>query len=124
MKVIMLEPGRKAEIKDIGEGLEQMQAAVGGYIEAVYPFGDPVAIVCNEDGKLMDLPLNRVLYKPDGTPCDVICGPAFICGVGEENFIDIPENLAEKYLEEFLMPEKLFFSGGQTIVMKYQPKED
>ena len=34
----------------IGCELEDLQATVGGDIEAVYPFSDPVAIICNDEG--------------------------------------------------------------------------
>ena len=36
------------------------------YIEAIYPYEDPVALVCNEEGKLEGLPLNRALRDEDG----------------------------------------------------------
>lgn len=61
--VVMLEPGKEARIAKIGSSLEAMQEAVGGYIEAVYPFEDTVCIVCNEKGKIDGLPLNRALYE-------------------------------------------------------------
>ena len=50
MKVLVVEPLKECYAKEIG-GLEEMQALVGGYIQAVYPFEDPVAVVCNEEGK-------------------------------------------------------------------------
>ena len=53
-------------MKEIGEELEDLQHEVGGYIEAVYPFEDEVAIVCNEEGKLEGLDLNRSLRGDDG----------------------------------------------------------
>ena len=45
---------------------ESLQHEVGGYIEAIYPCEDPVALVCNEEGKLEGLPLNRALRDEDG----------------------------------------------------------
>ena len=45
---------------------EILQAAVGGDIQAVYPYEDPVALICNEEGKLLGLPLNRALFDDDG----------------------------------------------------------
>lgn len=65
MKVVLLEPGKQAKIADIGTSLESMQRTVGGYIEAVYPFEEEVCIVCNEEGKIYGLPLNRALREPD-----------------------------------------------------------
>ena len=51
MKIMRVEPETAPELVDMEGTLEALQAAVGGYIEAVYPFDDPVAIVCNDDGK-------------------------------------------------------------------------
>ena len=35
------------EVKDIDPGLASLQHEVEGWIEATYPFEDPVAIICN-----------------------------------------------------------------------------
>ena len=40
-----------------------MQAVVGGNIEALYPFEEAVSIICNEEGKINGLPLNRAVYR-------------------------------------------------------------
>lgn len=50
--VLVVEPGKTPYVKEIDSGLVSLQSEVGGWIEAVYPFEDPVAIVCNEEGKL------------------------------------------------------------------------
>ena len=47
MRVLKIEPRKEPEIIDIPDTLEAMQEAVGGYIEAIYPFAEEVAIVCN-----------------------------------------------------------------------------
>ena len=64
--VLVVEPGKEPYVKEIDSGLESLQHEVGGYIEAIYPYEDPVALVCNEEGKLEDLPLNRALRDEDG----------------------------------------------------------
>ena len=66
MRVIVVEPKKKPMVRDIDAGLESMQKIVGGSIEAVYPFADPVALICNGEGKLLGLPLNRALRDGDG----------------------------------------------------------
>ena len=65
MDVLIVEPEKSPRIANISGDLESLQKAVGGYIEAVYPYDDPVAIVCNEEGKLIGLPLNRKLEDYD-----------------------------------------------------------
>lgn len=56
MRILKIEPERKPERADIPDTLEAMQEVVGGYIQAVYPFEEPVALICNEEGKLNGLP--------------------------------------------------------------------
>ena len=48
MKVLMVEPGKSPYAAEIESGLKSLQAAVGGDIQAVYPYEDPVALICNE----------------------------------------------------------------------------
>ena len=52
INIIMLEPGKKAYLKEIDNTLESLQREVEGYIEAIYPFEEEVCLVCNEEGKM------------------------------------------------------------------------
>ena len=61
MTILVVEPMKPPTVQEIDGSLESMQRIVGGDIEAVYPFDDPVAIVCNEEGKMLGLPMNRAL---------------------------------------------------------------
>lgn len=70
MKILKVEPEKAPEIVDMEGTLEALQAAVGGYIEAVYPWEDPVAIICNDDGKFNGMAPNRALYDADGEIMD------------------------------------------------------
>ena len=103
MNVLMIEPGalpRQAEIQD---SLAAMQQTVGGPIQAIYPFPEPVALICHEEGKLIGLPLNRALRDEDGEIYDIIAGPFFLCGAppDSENFTSLtPEQMAH-YEERF-----------------------
>ena len=81
MRVIVVEPAETPAVRDIGSDLESMQQIVGGSIEAVHPFEEPVALVCNEAGKLLNLPLNRALRDGRGDVYDVIAGTFFLCAV-------------------------------------------
>ena len=98
MKIIMVEVGKEPYVTNIPHTLENMQKAVGGYIEAVYPWkdADPVALVCNEEGILLELPINRMLNDADGIVCNF-----FLCGLGDEDFEDMPEKLIDKYMAMF-----------------------
>ena len=57
------------------------------------------------NGKLMGLPLNRALWDEDGLMYDVIAGTFLVVGLGEEDFVSLSPELAQKYEEEFHQPE-------------------
>ncbi len=110
MKVLIVEPRKRPRRADIPHTLEEMQKLVGGYIEIIYPFDDPIAVVCDDEGKLKGYELNRVLKN-----IDIIAGTFFIAGVGEEDLTDLPEELIEKYEEVFRYPQ-MFFRSPRGIV--------
>lgn len=106
MRVIICEPGKFARGEEIDNTLEKLQELVGGYIQIIYPFEDMVCIVCNEEGKISGLPLNRALTNPNsGDIYDIIAGTFLICGTGEEDLTDIPDPEFDKYLEMFNEPQ-------------------
>ena len=47
LTVLMVEPGKAPYQATIGADLKSLQQVVGGYIESIAPYDDPVAIVCN-----------------------------------------------------------------------------
>ena len=59
MTVLAVLPGKAPERMELSGSLESMQKFVGGTIQAVYPFPDPVAVVCHDEGKLTALDHNR-----------------------------------------------------------------
>lgn len=97
MKVLLIKPREYAKVIDISPGLESLQNAVGGYIEAIYPYDDPVAVICNEEGKILGLELNRELRDESGRIYDILCGDILIVGLGDEDFCELSDELIEKY---------------------------
>ena len=80
MYVLMVQPGQPPEAKEIKDGLASLQAEVGGPIQALYPFAEPVALICHEEGKLLGLSLNRCLSLEDtGEIYDIIAGTFLLC---------------------------------------------
>lgn len=66
ISVLFIQPNKYPKIIEIDDSLEAMQKVVGGNIEEYMPFEDEVAIICNEEGRVMGLPLNRAIYsEPD-----------------------------------------------------------
>ena len=86
LTVLEIAPGHYPKQVEIDPDLKALQQAVGGNIGASYPFSDPVAIVYNDEGKLMGLPLNRALRDGSGEAYDVVAGTFLVVGLGEEDF--------------------------------------
>ena len=124
IRVLLFEPGKYGRAIEIDDTLEGMQQTVGGWIEEYMPFEDDVALVCNDEGKMLGLPLNRAIEGEDGKIMDVICGDFFICyaPIESERFLSLPPELAEKYKEKFEWPEQIFMKNGEGLVAhKYNP---
>ncbi len=118
MNVLLIEPLKEPRPIQIESGLEPLQQAVGGDIQAVYPFDDPVAIIVNDEGKNIGLPPNRVLRDENGRIYDILPGNALIVGLGEESFTDLSPKLIKKYSEYFKVPEQFWNKNGKIIVTK------
>lgn len=103
MKVLLTEPGKPPKPAIIPQTLAAMQKAVGGLIQAVYPFDDPVALICNEEAKLEGLPLNRALRDEDGNIYDIIAGTFFLCGAppDSEDFTSLTDEQLAHYTNRF-----------------------
>ena len=115
MDVLLIKPGMYPQPIKIGCELEDMQAAVGGDIEAVYPFDDPVALVMHDEGKIMGKELNRTLRDDEGQPYDIVAGDMLVVGLGEEDFDSLSPELMEKYEKHFHQPE-MFVKMGRSIM--------
>lgn len=98
IRVLFVEPDKEPCVKEIPDTLEAFQKEVGGYIQAIYPFKESVALVCNEEGKLFGLPPNRLLRDNDcGVVYDIISGNFVIVGVNGDRFISLTEEQVDKY---------------------------
>ena len=123
MTVLVVEPRKEPYVKEIDPGLHSLQAEVGGDIGATYPFSDPVALVCNDEGKLIGLDLNRGLRDENGELYDIMAGTFLVVGLGEEDFASLSPELAQKYTEHFRQPEQFINLGGQIIAVPVEPEK-
>ena len=96
-----------------------MQHIVGGNIQAVYPFEEPVALICNEEAKLTNLPPSRALRDEDGNVYDIICGTFFLCAAppDSENFESLTEEQMERYTKRFQHPEVFLRVNGEIVAV-------
>lgn len=124
LEVLLVEPGQYAKMTTIEAGLSSMQKIVGGDIQAAYYFDEPVALVCNEEGKINGLELNRAVKDENGKMIDIIAGTFFICGLGDENFTSLPPEHREKFEKMFKKPEAFLKMGKGIMSIPVEPKKD
>ena len=118
MTVLVVEPGMSPYVKEIDSGLKSLQSEVGGWIEAVYPFEEEVALILNEEGKLYGLPLNRALCDEDGDAYDVVAGTFLVVGLGEEDFCSLSDEYIEKFYKRFEIIEEFVEIDGKIVVTR------
>lgn len=98
IKILVVEPNKLPFEKEIPKKSEEYQNVVGGYIECVtLNNSDSVILVCNEEAKVDNLPLNRDIEY------DIIAGTFFVVGDDYENgdFVSLTDNQIKKYKERF-----------------------
>ena len=105
----------------ISDTLENLQRTVGGYIETVTIASD-MAIICNEEGKILGMPLNRSV-RMEGQIVDIIAGTFFICDCSGSNFGSLSQEQQQKYLRMFKYPERFLKINGEIAALKYNPNE-
>lgn len=126
IKVILVQEGELAKSVSIDNKLEAMQKLVGGQIEEYMPFADDIAIICNEEGKMCGLPLNRAIYAEDTNEMiEIIAGDFFVAyaPIDSEKFESLPKELEEKYLKKFKKPEKFIKLNNEIKAIPYMPKD-
>ena len=123
MHVLKVEPCKEPVEIDIEAGLESLQAQVGGYIEAVYPYEDPVALVCNEEGKLNGSSLNRALYSEEGKLVDILAGDFLVVGLTEDSFGSLTPEQMQRYEQKFHQPETFVRMGKSIMALPIPDKE-
>ena len=117
MKVLVVEPLKKPYLKEIDSGLVSLQHEVGGYIQAVYPWEEMCAIVCDEEAKLTGKELNRALREEDGHIYDIVAGTFLIVGLSEDDFTSLTDEQIQKFSKKFAMPETFLRIGGRLLVV-------
>jgi hypothetical protein len=115
IRVLLVEPGKHPRLVEVEHTLRNLQKLVGGDIQAVYPWAsDLIGLVCDDAGKL----------KPENKPnrllevYDLLVGPFFLCGLGQEDFISISDELALKYAKKFWMPETFLRTPRGLLVIR------
>ena len=98
LRCLLVEPYELPKEIEIENTLDEKQKIVGGYIECIYLPNDPdVVLICNEEGKINGMKLNRYIGH------DIIAGPFLIVGDDYENgdFKSLNDEQILKYKMKF-----------------------
>ena len=118
MRVLVVEPECRPEVKEIDDSLSVMQEIVGGYIQVVH-LDDSVVLVCNDEGKLLDFPANRGLRDKDGQMYDIVFGTFFLCSAPPDcdHFTSLTPEQIQRYRERFYTPEMFWGMDGRIVCL-------
>ena len=132
--IIFVAPGKVPEVKTIPHSNQAFQQLVGGHYCHIYPWKDKAALLCHDDGKLIGLPPNRILFadeekamqKPQGKLAgepiiEWIAGNFIICGLAPENFCSLTPEQIERYTKRFWYPEQFYNRNGYCTVLRSEP---
>lgn len=117
MRIIVVEPQMKPTIRHINGSLVSMQDVVDGTIQAMYPYDDAVALVANDEGKVLGLPMNRALRDDDGAVYDIVHGTFFICGLSEDSFASLTDEQLHRFMRIYATPELFLRMNNQIVIL-------
>ena len=80
-------------------------------------------IVCNEEGKLEGLPLNRALRDEDGDIYDVVAGTFMVVGLTDDSFGSLTVEQMQKFSDLFKVPEQFVKLGDKIVAIPMISKE-
>ena len=83
-------------------------------ITATYPWEERAALVTDDNGLFTEKLFSRYIPELE----QPIKGNFFICGLGEEDFAELPQDLIQKFRERFWVPEAFVSMFGQMAVIQ------
>lgn len=93
--VIVKRPGEEAYVEPLFENtLKSFQQTVGGHIETV-TFAEDAVVVCNDEGRLQQLPYNCKFLGVD------FYGTIIICGTKHDDFASLKASCIPSLLNSF-----------------------
>lgn len=118
IRVLVKEPGRLNEVRDIENTLEAFQAIVGGHIEALR-IRDDLCCYVNEDGKLLNMRPNFVIGSQYVSKVDIIVGTAVFFRAEDNEDSEISLTLTDiLYLDRLLLDNDAgkFVVNGRSLL--------
>lgn len=106
---------------EIRNSLKELQRYVGGLIQAVH-ITPEIIVICNDEGKLQHLPLNRALLGDNSQVIDYFVGDILLVRSSGENFASIrPEDIP--VIERLLIPLKSVFKERDHLAFVTYPAD-
>ena len=94
LRILIIEPSKEPYKIKIEYTLENLQKLVGGLIDII-ELENNVDLICNDEGKILELPINRI------TKYDIIVGTFLIIGHHNGETISLSKKQIRKYKKEF-----------------------
>ena len=79
------------------------------------PLKSRVAVICNEEGKLESLPLNRALRDENGEIYDIVAGTFLVTSLTDDGFGSLSSDLLRQFMTEFKMASSLPKSATRLL---------
>ena len=120
MHILVVEPERRPVVREIDGSLKAMQKIVGGLMQPIPIIGEPdTVLICNDEGKLLNLPANRGLRDETRQIYDIVCGTFFICGAPADcdHFTSLTPEQIERYRERYHTPELFLRVNGRIVCL-------
>lgn len=117
MDALLVKPNMYPQPVQVGCELEYLQDIVGGDIEAVSPFNEPVALIMDENGKMSGKEWNRALRDEHGKIYDIVAGDFLVVGLGEEDFCSLSPDMMRRFEEHFHQPETFVRMGRSVMAL-------
>ena len=123
IKAYFMRTGYQGYFGEIQNTLEAKQAYVGGLIQVVSING-VADLICNEDGKLINLPANRAFVDDNGEVLDVIVGDILVVHHNDEgDFVDVHEDDLG-IITKHLRPCQIIGDHDGYTVVRIMPEEE
>ena len=122
MRVLVVEPEQRPEVREIADSLKEMQGIVGGSIQTI-DLDNNVVLVCNVRSKDLDMPANRSLRDKDGQIYDIVSGTFFLCGTLAGNLTSLTTGQIKRYRERFYTPEMFWGMDGHIVCLPLEVNE-
>ena len=80
--------------------------------------------MCNDEGKILGMPLNRALYDLRDEIYDIIAGDFFICRApaDSDTFTSLTDEQIDNYMERFRYPEEFVKVWSKVDVVEKRPR--